>query len=68
MKSKWIMEVLTKRIKYGNMKKGRLNEENSLQTGFDPNAPLVTEDMALDYLSDLLVEVYLDQKQNEGAK
>lgn len=31
--------------------------------GFNSNSPLVTIDMALDYLAQLTVEIYLDQKK-----
>ena len=33
--------------------------------GFNPNSPLVTDDMALNYLAQLTVEIYLDIKEYE---
>ncbi len=48
------------------MKKNRsISEENEMLSGFNPNASFVTNDMALDYLAELLVEIYLDQKEFE---
>lgn len=48
-------------------KRASINEENELLAGFNPNAPLVTDDIALDYLAELLVEIYLDEKQRESS-
>lgn len=32
--------------------------------GFNPNSPLVSEDIALEYLASILVEIYLEQQKN----
>jgi hypothetical protein len=40
--------------------------ENDILSGFNPNAPLVTDDIALDYLAELLVDIYLDELENES--
>lgn len=42
------------------------NEENEILSGFNPNAPYVTVDMAITYLAELLVEIYLDEKEYEA--
>jgi hypothetical protein len=38
--------------------------ENDILSGFNPNSPLVTDDIALDYLAELLVEIYLDELEH----
>lgn len=43
----------------------KTNKNNYLPTGFNPNSPLVTTDMVLDYLAQLTVEIYLDMKERE---
>lgn len=36
--------------------------------GFNPNDPLISKKMALDYLANLLVRAYLDKKRANYAK
>jgi len=53
-------------MKYVTMKKGSfISEENSLLMGYNPNAPFTTDEMAVEYLAELLVDIYLDEKEHE---
>lgn len=38
--------------------------ENDILSDFNPNSPLVTDDIALDYLAELLVDIYLDELEH----
>ena len=40
------------------------NGDNDILSGFNPNSPLVTDDIALDYLAELLVDIYLDELEH----
>jgi hypothetical protein len=35
---------------------------------FNPNAPLVSEEMAMDYLAEILVAIFIESKRNEYRK
>lgn len=54
-KVKWYVRIHMSKTKDG---------ENDILSGFNPNSPLVTDDIALDYLAELLVDIYLDELEN----
>lgn len=59
--------VLTKVKRYVRiyMKKSK-DGENDILSGFNPNSPLVTDDIALDYLAELLADIYLDELEHDS--
>jgi hypothetical protein len=43
-------------------------DQRSPFLGFNPNNPLVSKEMAMDYLAEILVEIFLDQERKKYAK